>query len=183
MRNCGTEDHLQHLEEPLLAYLWYVIHTRSRHEHKVDAGLRDKGLETFLPTMTVPSRRRDRKSLIEVPLFAGYLFVNTDLTMDAYYRIIRVPGVVRLLSLGGRCLPVPLETVQSIQTMAASGQVYYPWPYLEKGMRVRIMEGPLAGVTGIILARRDKKRRLVIAVELFRRAVAVELNDDALEPC
>jgi transcription antitermination factor NusG len=133
--------------------------------------------------MTVPSRRRDRKGLIEVPLFSGYLFVNADLTIDSYHRIIRVPGVVRLLSLGGRCLPVPLETVQSIQTMVASGQAYYPWPYLEKGMRVRIMEGPLEGATGVILARRDKKRRLVISVELFRRAVAVELNDDALEPC
>jgi transcription termination/antitermination protein NusG len=182
MSNCLSEDHLHHLEEPLQVPLWYVIHTRSRHENKVDAGLRDKGLETFLPKMTVPSRRRQRQCLLEVPLFPGYLFVNTDLNQDSYYRIIRVPGVVRLLGLGGRCLPVPAETVQSIQAMVSSGQVYYPWPYLEKGMRVRIVEGPLAGATGVILERRDKKRRLVVGVELFHRAVAVELNDAALEP-
>ena len=44
------------------------------------------------------------------------------------------------------------------------------------------MEGPLAGTIGIILRRREKRQRLVVAVELFQRSVAVELEDEAVEP-
>lgn len=47
---------------------------------------------------------------------------------------------------------------------------------------MRTLEGPLAGVIGIILKRREKKRRLVVAVELFQRSVAVELEDEAVAP-
>ena len=44
------------------------------------------------------------------------------------------------------------------------------------------MEGPLAGTIGIILRRQEKRRHLVVAVELFQRSVAVELEDEAVEP-
>jgi transcriptional antiterminator NusG len=161
---------------------WYVIQTRSRHEAKVESILLDKHLECFLPRRTVPSRRRDRKRLLEVPLFPGYLFVHADLEPQIYYDIIKSPGVVRFLGSRAGITPVPAETVEAIRTTVASGQPYYPCPYLERGMRVQILEGPLAGVKGIILQKREKKRRLVIAVELFRRAVAVELEDEAVEP-
>ena len=65
---------------------WYVVHTRSRHEAKVQSGLQARGLEVFLPRITVRSRRRDRFQLLEVPLFSGYLFVHTDLSSWAIQR-------------------------------------------------------------------------------------------------
>jgi transcription antitermination factor NusG len=47
---------------------------------------------------------------------------------------------------------------------------------------VRILDGPLAGIVGIILERLEKKRKLVVSVELFHRAVAVQIEEDAVEP-
>ncbi|MEW6387770.1 MAG: UpxY family transcription antiterminator [Thermodesulfobacteriota bacterium] len=161
---------------------WYVIHTRSRHEAKVEERLRERGLETFLPRVTALSRRRDRRVYLQVPLFPGYLFIHTELAPPLYQEIIKLPGLVRILGIKGRQQPVPQETVESIRALVSSDRPYYPWPYLERGRRVRIMEGPLAGAEGIILERRERKRRLVVAVELFRRAVAVELEDEAVEP-
>jgi transcription antitermination factor NusG len=46
---------------------------------------------------------------------------------------------------------------------------------------VRVVEGPLAGVIGIIREYKDQKRKVVVEVELFRQAMAVELADDAVE--
>ena len=161
---------------------WYVIHARSRHEAKVELALRQKGLEIFLPRVVVRSRRQDRKLLLEVPLFPGYLFIHTALEPEAYYEIIKLKSVVRIL--GGKAgpRPVPSETVDSIKAIAASAKPFYPWPYLKCGMKVCITEGPLAGTVGVLLKRRDKKRRLVVAVEMFQRSVAVELEDEAIEP-
>ncbi|MFP3867929.1 MAG: transcription termination/antitermination protein NusG [Desulfobacteraceae bacterium] len=161
---------------------WYVIHTRCHHEGKVEVGLNQKGMEIFLPRMAVPSRRRDRRRILEVPLFPGYLFVHTELQGQAYYDIVKLPGVVRLLGVNGCLMPVPAETIQSIQSMVGSGRLYYPCNSLKVGMRVRIAEGPLAGAVGCIARRQGKKRRLVVTVEMLGRAVAVELEDEAVEP-
>ena len=128
------------------------------------------------------SRRRDRLQLLEVPLFSGYLFVHTDLSPWAYDAIIRHHGVVRILGFKGQCLPVPRETVVSIQKVVACGRSFDPWSRLVKGMRVTIAQGPLAGATGVLLRKKDGQRRLVVAVDLLGRAVAVDLAEAEVEP-
>ncbi|MCL6622104.1 MAG: hypothetical protein K6T55_08385 [Syntrophobacterales bacterium] len=161
---------------------WYVIHTRSNCEALVEAALQRKNLEVFLPRLPVPSRR-NRRILLNRPLFSGYLFVHADLETDAYYDIIKQRKVVRILGRNGRFEPVPDEVVQSIKAIVASGHLYAPCRYLERGQRVRVVEGPLAGVEGIVVGKNPKRKRIVVAVELFRRAVAVELENEAIEPC
>jgi transcription termination/antitermination protein NusG len=170
----------QHLS--VAALPWYVIHARSRQEARVALALRQKGLEIFLPRITVCSRRQDRRLFLQLPLFPGYLFVRTVLELQAYYEIIKHPGVVRLLGINGCPGIVPPEQVDSIQAIVASDRTSYPWAYLGQGRQVRIMAGPLSGIVGTILRRRGNKPRLVVAVELFQRSVAVELENEAVEP-
>ncbi|MDD5640757.1 MAG: UpxY family transcription antiterminator [Syntrophales bacterium] len=161
---------------------WYVIHTCCHHEGRVEERLRQKGLEVFLPRCLRASRRRDRKKLLQVPLFPGYLFVQDLLENFTYRDIIRLPGVVRILTNSGRLQPVPRETIESIRLALTSNRPYYPDSCLKKGERVRVAEGPLAGVVGIIAEAKDQKRKVIIEVELFRRAMAVEIEDEAVEP-
>jgi len=161
---------------------WYIIHTCSRHEVKVKAGLAMKGLEVFLPRVMVRSRRRDRLRMLEVPLFPGYLFVHTDLSYSEYYHIIRQDGVVRILGIKGQFTPVPEETVASIRTLVNSGQSILPWSKLEPGKRVRVIGGPLAGASGVILRLKTGNRRLVVGVELLGRSICAELAEETVEP-
>jgi len=161
---------------------WYVIHTCCHHEGRVEERLRQKGLEVFLPRFMQPSRRRDRKILLRIPLFPGYLFVQDTLETITYLDIIKLPGVVRVLAGSGRLQPVPPETIESIRLALAGDRPYYPHCYLKRGERVRVVEGPLAGVVGIIMEAKEQKRKVVIEVELFRRAMAVELGDESVEP-
>ncbi|RJR35213.1 MAG: antitermination protein NusG [Deltaproteobacteria bacterium] len=159
---------------------WYAIYTMSRHEAKVEKILQQKGLEVFLPRVITGRRRRGRKAILKLPLFPGYLFVLTGLGTYDYHQILKAPGVVRILG-NGRPIPVPEETVGSVRAIMESDQPFYPWRYLENGKQVRVLDGPLAGTVGIIQGRKEKKRRLIVSVELFRRSVAVELDDDAVE--
>jgi transcription termination/antitermination protein NusG len=166
------------LEEGSLA--WYAVYTHCRHEARVEAALQHSGVETYLPWITTPSRRRDRRRLLTVPLFPGYLFVHSNPEAAGFVDILRVPGVVRVLGFKNGPAPVPATTIESIQTIVSSNQPFYPWPPLKTGTIVRVMEGPLAGVIGVVQGR-TRKRRLIVSVELFRRAVAVELDREALE--
>ncbi len=167
-------------EEELPA--WYAVQTRSRHEAKVQSGLEARGFEVFLPRITVRSRRRDRFQLVEAPLFPGYLFVHTGLSAWAYGDIIRHCGVVRILGSKGRCTPVESEVLTSIHLLLESGRSAYPWPRLVPGRRIRVVGGPLSGAVGTIWRCKPGKRRLVVGLELLGRSIAVDLEEELVEP-
>lgn len=159
---------------------WYVIQTHCHTETRVQLALQRKGLDVFLPQMIIPRMRRGRKVMVNLPLFQSYLFVHTHIDSTVFHQIIRVDGVIRFLG-NGDPAPVPPEHIESIRTIVAGDRQYYPWRYIEKGMKVRVIDGPMAGVVGTLIARKDKQRRLVVAVELFQRSVAVELDCEAVE--
>jgi transcription termination/antitermination protein NusG len=159
---------------------WYVIQTHCRTETRVQLALERKGLDVFLPRMIIPRMRRGRKVMVNLPLFQNYLFIHTHIDSRVFHQIIKVEGVVSLLG-NGEPAPVPPEQIKSIRTIADGDRHYYPWRYLEKGNKVRVIDGPMAGVVGILIARKDKRRRLVVAVELFQRSVAVELDSETVE--
>ena len=88
---------------------WYVLHTKSRFENVVSDGLAKKSIEVFLPKILVKSRRRDRKMMIRVPLFPGYVFVKTDLNPYEHIEILKTVGAVRLI--GDRRGPISVKAI------------------------------------------------------------------------
>lgn len=161
---------------------WYAVWTRSRHEQKVEEFLKRKGFTTFLPTSKVPSIRRDRRKILDYPLFPGYLFLYLAYDRYAHLSVLKTPGVVRILGEDGEApTPVPTVQVESIEKLVSSGLVFASISYLRVGERVRIKGGPLSGAEGIVQRLQPGKTRLVISVDLLQRSVAVELEGWLLE--
>ncbi len=77
------------MKDRKLERLWYVMHTKSRHEKVVNDLLLKKSVEAYLPLVTVRSKRRDRQAMIRVPLFPGYLFVKTDLHPHTHLEVVK----------------------------------------------------------------------------------------------
>jgi transcription antitermination factor NusG len=50
-----------------------------------------------------------------------------------------------------------------------------PHPYLKRGKKVRIVNGPLEGTEGVLI-RRKNAFRLVVSIDLITRAVSVEVD-------
>jgi hypothetical protein len=57
-----------------------------------------------------------------------------------------------------------------------------PWPQLEIGRKVRIEEGSLSGLEGVLL-RYKGTNQLILGVQLLQRAVAVEVPENWVVPC
>jgi transcription antitermination factor NusG len=108
-----------------------------------------------------------------MPLFPGYVFVH--LALRDRLQVLQVPGVACLVGFAGRPVAVPEEEVTRIREFLERGLHAEPHPYLTAGRKIRVRTGPLAGTQGILL-RRKGKLRLVIAVELIQRAVAVDVD-------
>jgi transcription termination/antitermination protein NusG len=152
---------------------WYALRTRSRHEKMVRDQLVHRGIEHLLPTVKRLSQWKDRKKAVEVPLFAGYCFVRIG--SDQKLPILKTVGVVDIVGSGQRPEPIPDEEITAIQTLMASVLPYDPHPYLQEGMLVEVIRGPLQGIRGMLL-RKDKRHRLVIGVRLIQQAAAVEID-------
>jgi transcription antitermination factor NusG len=158
---------------------WYAVYTRSRHEQVVKNQLDGKGIENFLPFCVKVSQWKDRKKQIHLPLFPGYLFVRIFLRHRV--EVLKTLGAVSIVGDGSSPLPIPELAIRSIQAFIERGLRYDPHPYLSIGNRVRIVEGPLSGLEGI-LVRMDNKDRLVLSVDLIQRSIAVEIDSWKIEP-
>ena len=161
---------------------WYAVYTRSRHEQKAHDRLREKNIEAFLPLVERWSRRKDRRKKILLPLFPGYLFVRALLDPYVHLEILKTKSVVRVLCRDGQPSPIPDEQINAIQVLMKNGIAVTPYPYLKEGMRVRVVNGPLTGVEGILIKTKPNKDRLVISVDLLQESVSVEMENLDVEP-
>jgi transcription termination/antitermination protein NusG len=160
---------------------WYVLHTRSRFESVVHEGLQKKDVEVFLPKITMPSRRKDRKKMIRVPLFPGYLFVKTNLHPTHHLDILKTVGAVRLVGDKEGPIWVPDKTVESLRIMvAAEGPIDTGTTYT-KGQMVLVVNGPFSGVTGVFDHYRGKDR-IVVFIEALGQFAAAEVDAEDVEP-
>jgi transcription antitermination factor NusG len=85
------------------------------------------------------------------------------------------PGVIQIVGVGKTPIPVEEEEIAAIQRVGQSGLETMPWPYVEVGHAARIEEGPLRGLTGIVVKIKSGMK-LVLSVSLLQRSVAVEIE-------
>lgn len=158
---------------------WYALRVRARAEKTVAQALRLKGYSVYLPAYTKQRRSFDRRVTVEVTLFPGYVFCRFDANERG--RILDTGGVVEVVRFGGRFAVVPDSDLQAIETVLRSGMEAVAWPYLPQGSRVRVTDGPLDGLQGVLVQHRAGDR-VVISVDVLQRSVAVEVDCDWLAP-
>jgi transcription antitermination factor NusG len=152
---------------------WFAIMAKTCREKTASLLLENAGYECFVPTSKYIRRWSDRMKEIEVPLFPGYFFCR----MNPHNRlpVLMTPGVIQIVGVGKTPRSVDEEEVAAIQRAAKSGLPTMPWPYVEIGHTVRIEEGPLRGLTGIVFKIKSGVK-LILSVSLLQRSVAVEID-------
>jgi transcription antitermination factor NusG len=141
---------------------WYACYTRARAEKRVNDLLIERGIEAFLPLVPRVSQWKDRRKTVEWPLFPSYVFGRFDLS-DVHI-VLATPGVVCLVKAGGRPVPIDeaeLENVRRFVEVLRSGEVDQqpePCSFLTAGEWVEVAEGPWAGLKGVVVDSRGRKR-------------------------
>jgi transcription termination/antitermination protein NusG len=159
---------------------WFAVRTSSGREKSVAAHLQARGIEEFLPFYRDRRQWSDRTKEFEVPLFPGYLFGRFE-----YHNrgpVLLIPGVQMIVGVGKQPAPISDLEIDNLRRVVASGAVAHPHDrYLTVGERVRIREGSLAGVEGILVEVKNSWR-IVLSVELLQRSCSVEVDRFAIEP-
>jgi transcription termination/antitermination protein NusG len=152
---------------------WFAVYVQARHEKVVAAALLGKGVETCLPLSRTLRTWSDRRAVVEEPVFPCYVFSKFDPAVRV--PILRTSGVVRIVGAGSELVPVEAGEIDALQLLERTKVPVEQWPFLEKGDRVCIEDGPLKGLSGIV-SECKKGLRVVISVSLLQRSVAVEVS-------
>ena len=158
---------------------WYALWTRSRHEQVVREQLERKRVEVFLPTIRKWSRWKDRKKQVDWPLFPGYCFARFE-PHDSL-PILKCTGVVNIVSFQGEPAAVPEQELDSIRRLIETDLAFDPVPLIKEGTMVEVVHGPLKGVVGRLVQKKEKAR-LVLSVDLIGQAVSVEIDAADVRP-
>ena len=152
---------------------WFALRVREKFRETTEEHLKPFVADLFSPTTQALRQWSDRRKVIEVPVFPGYLFAR--FVPEDTAQILRVPGVIDLVRVGSRPAEVdPIEIVSLRQALAVALPVT-ALPHLVTGQAVRVAGGAMTGVEGV-LARIKSEWKLVISVTMMNRSVAVELD-------
>jgi transcription termination/antitermination protein NusG len=159
---------------------WYAIRTRSRHEKVAARELDGHGIQVFLPLVTSVRQWSDRRTQVELPLFPGYAFVRIDYLSGDRLRVLRSIGVVDFVGQRTDGSSIPDEQIESIRTVLHRRVPVKDHPFLTVGQRIRVRNGILSGVEGILVAVKGS-RTLVITVAPIQRSLCISLDDYEIE--
>jgi transcriptional antiterminator RfaH len=164
---------------------WHVLQVKPRSEKKVGAQLeglgRPKGnrpglnLQVCVPIQKQRRTWSDRKKMVDVVLFKGYVFVS--LPEQQRDRVFLVPNVIRFLTTPGRKVATLKKSeVALIKRLAGlSEPVEITYDGFGIGDEVEVLDGPFAGYCGRII-RLDGKARLQLEIPSLECFAQVEVE-------
>jgi transcription antitermination factor NusG len=138
---------------------WFAVRTSSRHEKRAVKELQGKGVEAYIPLREKQFNYASKKGSREIPLLTGYVFVNVkrseeDLVRFAHY----VSCFVKIGQIRRRVTEEEMTLLRKLSTDRT-----LDWETVEEafdfseGTPVEIIRGPLAGVRGKYISKKNKK--------------------------
>ncbi len=159
---------------------WFAVYTTCRHEKRIAQHLSQREIEHYLPLYRADRKWRDGSRVtLELPLFPSYLFVR--IRRSERGSVLSVPGALAVVGgTGGEPASLPDAAIESLRNGSKEHRIE-PHPLLRVGQFVRIRSGAFAGMEGIVV-RKKGGFRVVLTLEQIMQSVAVELNEDNVEP-
>ena len=169
---------------------WYVVHTQSGYENKVQGNLaqriqsmnkEDSIHEVVIPLENVVEFKQGKRVEVQKKMFPGYILVRCRMNDEVWNVIRNTPGITGFVDSANKPTPLPRKEVESFLGTAgeADGQVVKrakPRMGYEQGETVRVKEGPFADFSGEIIEINEDQLKLKVLVNIFGRETPVELE-------
>ena len=169
-----------------MAKQWYIIHTYSGFEDRVQKTLEQRiealGMGEFfgevqVPTETVIEVKNGKKREVRRKFFPGYVLVEMEMTDDGWHLVRNTPKVTGFVGAGKKPTPLTQEEVEQIlQQVVSAREKPKPKYIFDKGEPVKIIDGPFNNFTGSIEEVFPDKMKVKVMVSIFGRKTPLELD-------
>lgn len=157
-------------------YVWYVVHTRPRQELIALENLQRQGYSCYLPKIRINKPSASKLVLIDEPMFPRYLFISVDplFQTKGSSPIRSTRGVHELVRFGLEPAQIAFEILRAIYERE-SVQLKQPDSPFKTGDRVKVIDGPLAGLESIYQAKTGEERSMIL-LDLLSRPLKVRVS-------
>ncbi len=169
---------------------WYVVHTQSGYENKVQGNLaqRTKAMnkenyihEVVIPLENVVEFKQGKRVEVQKKMFPGYILVRARMNDEVWSVIRNTPGITGFVGAGNKPTPLPRKEVENFLGVSIDGEGQplkraKPRMGYEEGETVRVKEGPFADFSGEIIEINEDQLKLKVLVNIFGRETPVELE-------
>lgn len=161
--------------------VWYLVYTKPRQESLAQDNLARQGYGVYLPRVRLMRKRQGRQVAIIEPLFPRYLFIHLDTQSDNWGPIRSTYGVASLVRFGNEPAKVPDDFVELLKAQEGQDGLHeWAEPKLHLGDRLRVIEGPLKGYEGVLLAK-SGQARVMLLMDMLGKEVRAHLSPDQVE--
>lgn len=159
---------------------WYVVHTYSGHENKVkmniekmveNRGMQDLILEIVVPTEDIIEFKDGQRKVKTRKLFPGYAIIKMIVTNESWYLVRNTQGVTGFVGHGSE--PIPLTDEEVVRMGIEKVHIDLD---VEIGETIRVINGSLEGIVGVVDEINDDKQVVKIKVPMLGRDTPVEIE-------
>ncbi|MBI2856906.1 MAG: transcription termination/antitermination factor NusG [Chloroflexi bacterium] len=163
---------------------WYVIHTYSGYEDRVEKNLKQRikfmGAENKVLQVIVPKENEieikdGQRRTVTKKVFPGYLLVEMQLDDESWNVVRNTPGVTGFVSSGNKPVPLDEPEVKKILTQMEAEAPRVKAGFT-RGQSVRVVDGPFIDFVGKIEEVNQDKGKVRVLLTLFGRDTPVELD-------
>ena len=156
---------------------WYAVQAHVRSELQAVSQLTSKGVEAFLPSYQEVRKWSDRTKLFIKPLIPGYVFVRVILSGQIKLRTLETFGVHSFVAFAGVSPFIPDEQMLYLKQLSENNIRASAFPgTLQTGQRVRIRNGCLAGIEGMLVVTPESKV-ITIFIESIHQSIRIAADD------
>lgn len=177
-----------------MAKNWYVLHTYSGYENKIERTIRmlmDEGklgdavIDIKVPSEQVVEVRDGKKRVTNKKFLPGYVLMQMDLPDMGWKGVLseirRINGVTGFVGSNPGSKPYPISQEEARSILQKTGEIkgdrnIKPKESFVVGETVRIVDGPFNTFTGQVEEVNDERAKLRVTVGIFGRSTPVELD-------
>lgn len=160
---------------------WYVARTKPRQEQTANSNLLRQGFATYLPNLKVVRRIRRRQELRLEPMFPQYIFFRPGREEQSIAPVRSTYGVAGIVRFGNAPATLSADALAAITTMECrqNQSSIEELTAVVPGSKVMVVEGPLAGMEGLVSA--VSMKRVEVLMQLLGAETKVSLALGCLE--
>ena len=156
---------------------WFAVVSKPRQEQTAFEHLQRQGFNCFLPMAENPYQRRTKNQRRIEPLFPRYLFLNAVATIQNLAPVRSTQGVVSMVRFGTELAVISDQIINAIKQRITpeTGLIKIEPIQIKPGDKVKVFDGPLSGLNGIV-QERNSEHRTIILMKLLGRPTKVEVS-------
>jgi transcriptional antiterminator NusG len=166
------------------ALQWFAVYAALRCEFQARAALTEAGYEAYCPAETKWAHHGRKKTAVQRPYFARYLFVGIDYPAQGFDLIRTARGVERLVGTTRGPIPIPyrwIDKLRTKETLRQFDETYTPELVWAKGDAVEVVGGAYDGFVGEVTRARGKRRVELLIRELGSLGQGVVIDTTSIK--